>query len=492
MTEEEQKMKKWIACMLALLFFVAAFGGCTSEGGESSVDSKSQSSPSEENSESTESSETEEAPSGEDLLVDFWSSPEQNNLTFWTNYAEKFNETETQLNGKTVQVQVQMMPAQPSSEAGLQNAIATDTIPAISENINRTVALIFSDADAIYDLSEEEWFQTATENRQIAEILEGWALDGHQYVMPLYVNPIGYAYNSKALRTLGITEVPTTLDDFYALLDAYRDSQGALDEQGITHFFFRDVLLQPTSYWERWFDVHSPYNALSGGTPMYDSEQLSVDQEALSTVYKMYGNMGSSLLTGTIENIWQQETVPVVMGMGLPWDVAGNLAAGKTYGLDGDYVFGPMFVKNEGDTAYNYGDTKGLVMYKGHGVTEEEHEAAGLFLDYVFNGGGKDSFDLDWLTTTTMLPVRGDLDTYTGLTEYFAENPAMAEISTMVKDAIPGPAVATEADMLTELGEKVITPMINEFSQLEIHTDPVVSSYVEQSITVLEEAADYE
>ena len=464
-------MKKLIACMLAASLMVGALGGCSSSSGSASGGGESV---------------------GGEIVVDFWSSPEQNNLTFWTDYAEKFNETETQMDGKTVKVNVQMMPAQPSSEAGLQNAIATDTAPAISENINRTVALIFSEADAIYDLQEEEWFTEATENRQIESILEGWALDGHQYVMPLYVNPIGYVYNSKALKALGISEVPTTLDDFYALLDAYNEKQSELNQQGVTHFFFRDVLLQPTSYWERWFDVHSQYNAFTGGIPMYDNEKLSLDKEALTKVYELYGNMGKSILTGTIENIWQQETVPVVMGMGLPWDVAGNTAAGKTYGLDGDYVFGPMFVENEGDTAYNYGDTKGLVMYKGNGVTEEEHEAANLFLDWVFNGGGKDSFDLDWVTTTTMLPVRGDLDTYAGLTDYFKENPAMAEISTMVKDAIPGPAVSTEADMLTELGEKVIVPMIEAFSELDIHTTPDVSSYVDDSVTALEEAAKYD
>ena len=39
-------------------------------------------------------------------------------------------------NGKIVEVKVQQMPETPSSEAGIQNAIATGTAPAVSENIN--------------------------------------------------------------------------------------------------------------------------------------------------------------------------------------------------------------------------------------------------------------------------------------------------------------------------------------------------------------------
>src|SRR5699024_3118786 len=56
--------------------------------------------------------------SGETITVDFWTAPEQYNLKIWTSYADKFNEKKVEVNGKTVELKVQMMPAQPSSEAG--------------------------------------------------------------------------------------------------------------------------------------------------------------------------------------------------------------------------------------------------------------------------------------------------------------------------------------------------------------------------------------
>ena len=61
--------------------------------------------------------------SGDVITVDFWTAPEQYNLDFWSKYADKFNSSNAELDGKKIEVKVQMMPAQPSSEAGIQNAI---------------------------------------------------------------------------------------------------------------------------------------------------------------------------------------------------------------------------------------------------------------------------------------------------------------------------------------------------------------------------------
>ena len=67
--------------------------------------------------------------SGEVIEVDFWTAPQQVQYDLWESWAVEFNATNTQVNGKTVQVKVQQMPESPSSEAGIQNAIATGTAP---------------------------------------------------------------------------------------------------------------------------------------------------------------------------------------------------------------------------------------------------------------------------------------------------------------------------------------------------------------------------
>ena len=86
--------------------------------------------------------------------------------------AEAFNATGTQVNGQTVEVHVQQMPESPSSEAGIQNAIATGTAPAVSENINRGFAATLAASDVVYDLSAEDWFNDVIEARQMGDTME--------------------------------------------------------------------------------------------------------------------------------------------------------------------------------------------------------------------------------------------------------------------------------------------------------------------------------
>lgn len=475
-------MKKLLAGVLLTAILMSMIVGCgNTEEQTATRDTNDQ-----------ESAAAETAETAETVTVDFWTAPEQYNLDFWSGYAEKFNASKVEMDGKVIEVKVQMMPAQPSSEAGIQNAIATGTVPAISENINRSFANILADSEAVYDMSGEEWFKDIVTERKIESTMENWAIDGAQYVLPLYVNPITLCYNSKALAALGFDSVPKTTADLEALLTAYQEKQADMEAAGITHFMYRAELLNSANYWERWFDVEAPYNALAQGTPLVDGNKLTADKEALGKVFSMYGNMGTSLLTGTIDGLWQSETVPVVMGIGLPWEISATEAAGKVYGLDGDYVFGPSLVENEGDVAYNYADSKGIVLYKNDSISEEEHNGAVEFLKYVFLGEGKDTFDIDWLNTTSMLPVRGDLTTNEIFAAYFEEHAALKDVGAFVPDAIPGMAHEKGAEIMTALGE-VMIPMVNEVtSNGEINGNPDVSAYVEEAMNAMKEAGGLE
>ncbi len=424
-----------------------------------------------------------------DITVNFWSAPEQYNYDIWSKYAGKFNSAGVKVDGKTVKVEVQQMPAQPSSEAGIQNAIATGTVPAISENINRSFGATLANSQAVYDLSQEDWFKAIVAERKIDSVMSGWAVNGAQYVLPLYVNPISYVYNSKALKELGISKVPETVDEFNKLLNAYNSKKDAMNGQGVTNFMYRYELTRPDSWWERWFDFQAQYEAFSQGKSFVDGDQLVLDKTAAKKVFDLYGSMGSSLLTGEIPKIWQEKTVPVVMGMGLPWDIATNKAAGKTYGLDGDYMFGPMLVEKAGDKAYTFADSKGLVLYKNKNISDEQHKGAIEFLKYVFTGEGKDTFDVDWLDTTSMLPVRGDLETNSTLKTYFDKNPELKAVSAFVANGIPCMAHEKMSDILTALAEKGMTPYVTEkVSGSAIGSTPDSTSYVDAAFDAMKTA----
>ena len=489
-------VKKVVSGVLSATMLMTLLTGCgnnSSNNGNEADNSSTETADSsiEEEIESDDTAET--ASSGDVITVDFWTAPEQYNLNFWSNYADKFNSSDMQLDGKKVEVKVQMMPAQPSSEAGIQNAIATGTVPAISENINRSFANILANSQAVYDMGQENWSKDIVAERAIEETIKGWEIDDAQYVLPLYVNPITVCYNSKALKALGFDSVPKTMADLEALLSAYQEKQDELKEMGISHFMYRAEFLNSGNYWERWFDIEAPYNALAKGTPLVDGNKLTADRDALEKVFEMYANMGNSLLTGTIDGLWQQETVPVVMGCGLPWEISANDAAGKVYGMDGDYVFGPALVENEGDIPYNYADSKGIVLYKNDAISEEEHNGAIEFLKFVFTGEGKDSVDIDWLNATSMLPVRGDLDSNETFKSYFDEHAALKDVSSNVANSIPGMAHEKGAEIMTALGEKAIIPLMNEVVSVSgINENPDVSQYVDMALDAMREAGSLE
>ena len=179
------------------------------------------------------------ASKGGTITVDFWTAPQQVQYNYWEAKANAFNETKTEVNGQVVEVKVQQMPESPSSEAGIQNAIATGTAPAVSENINRGFAATLAASEVVYDLSAEDWFNEVVEARQMGDTMPNWAIDGKQYVLPVYVNPMVWQWNVKGLEVLGYDKAPETVEEFTEVMKAFGEKKDELAAVGITHSFYR-------------------------------------------------------------------------------------------------------------------------------------------------------------------------------------------------------------------------------------------------------------
>lgn len=475
------KRLRLIALLAAVAMVGSVFVGCKDKTNDEKPSSNS----------SSQLSQGGEVTAKGEVEVMFWTAPESYNYDLWNSYAEKFNETGAQVNGKKINVKVQQMPAQPSSEAGIQNAIATGTVPVLSENINRSFAGVLAESGVVYDIKGESWFDEIVAERKMEDVMDGWEVDSSQYVIPLYVNPIGYYWNSHALKALGATKVPETVEEYETLLNDYIEKKDGLAADGITHFMYRNEFTRTDYWWERWFDFEAQYNAFAGGTPLVDGENLTMDEDAVKKTLELYGKAGSSLLLGEISQIWSQDTVPVVMGLGLPWDVTANRAAGKTYGLDGDYVFGPMIVEKKGDTPYTFADSKGIVFYKHSSISDEQHEAGIEFVKYVFTGDAKETFDIDWLQETGMLPVRGDLLTNDTLSGYFDENVELKDIASFVANGIPCMSNPNMETMFTAMAEEGLTPYFNnEVVNAEPGTAPDATKAVENIKNAMKDSGE--
>lgn len=426
----------------------------------------------------------------EEISVDFWTAPQAVQYNLWTERANAFNETNTEIDGKVIRVNVQQMPETPSSEAGIQNAIATGTAPAVSENVNRGFASILAASDVVYDISQEDWFKEVVEARQMEEALENWAIDGAHYVLPVYVNPMVWQWNVKGLEALGLDAAPETVEEFQAAMVAFGENKDALAEVGVTHSFYRPSLSRPDQYWDRWFDFQMIYNAISQAKPILEDNQLVMDKQDAIDSLNVIGMFGNSVQLGELASVWIEDNPSVLVTINAPWEITLYEEYGKVYGED--FVYGPALVREEGDTPYNYADSKGLSFYKTSNISEEQHLGAVEFVKWVFNAENSAQSDLEWLEATAMLPVRGDINENELFNDVLEQYPALAALADWVPYSIPGLATDKDPDIWTAFTEVATAPYLNEMTNVEPGNAPDATPYIEAAIEAMKQAAEVE
>ncbi|MDY4970008.1 MAG: carbohydrate ABC transporter substrate-binding protein, partial [Lachnospiraceae bacterium] len=162
----------------------------------------------------------------------------------------------------------------------------------------------------------------------------------------------------------------------------------------------------------------------------------------------------------------------------------------KVYGED--YVYGPSLVKNAGDTPYNYADSKGLVFYKTDNISEEEHQGAVEFIKWVYSKDNAADSDLEWLNTTTMLPVRGDLNDNEVFADVMKEYPELSALAEWAPYAIPGLATDKDADIWTSFTEVCSGPYMTEAVNTEPGNAPDATPYIEAAMESMKQAGELE
>lgn len=453
--------KKMMAALLAICTAASVFAGCgKSQGGGVQV-------------------------------VDFWSAPNQAQYDYWLAKAQAFNETKTEVNGKVVEVQVQQMPESPSSEAGIQTAISTGTVPAASENINTGFAATLAESGVIYELQDQDWYRQIVKNRAMETAVEGWQIDGKQYVIPLYINPMAFQWNVKALNALGFDAPPATQAEFEAVIQAFADEKdGKMAELGVTHTFYRPALLRADQWWERWYDFQMVYQSYNGGGNWVDGNTLSLNAENTEKAFEFLGIMGNTIMTGEITPLWTLDQVPVLFSINAPWEISQLKEAGKEYGTD--YVYGPTIVEKEGDTSYSYADSKGIVFYKHESISQDEHDGAAAFISWVYSAENSAAADLEWLNATNMMPVRGDMADNETFAPVMEELPALKGLAEYIPNAIPSMSHAKMTEIQTALTEAGLVPYMEEVLQAEPMNAPDASGYVEAAMSAMKAAGGLE
>lgn len=429
------------------------------------------------------------ASSGDTITVNFWTAPQKVQYDFWTNKAEAFNATNTKVGDKVVKLEVQQMPETPSSEAGIQNALATGTAPAISENINRGFATTLAQSEAVYSLENEDWFKDIVKNRALESVMPGWEIEGSQYVIPMYVNPMVLQWNTKALKELGFDKAPETKAEFDSVITKFNENKDKMSAIGVTHVFYRNSLIRPDQWWDRSSDFQNIYLAFSGGKSWVEGNKLVLDKEFAKESFEFFGSLGNTLLTSEVPNIWAEENPQVLFTIAAPWEIQALREGGKVYGEN--YTYGPMIVKNQGDTPYNYADAKGLVLYKADNITDEIHQGAIEFMKWLYNEENSAKTDLEWLEATTMLPVRGDLLENEEFAKYLAENEELKALAGQVEYAIPGMPHDKMAQIQEALGNSLAAYLETTLSS-DALTVTDATKYVDEAFDAMKQAGGLE
>lgn len=382
----------------------------------------------------------------EEVKFDFWAAPNPPQKAFWQDMANKYMEA-----NPNVKIKVNSMPESPTSEAGIQTAIAGGTIPAASGNINPGFGNELFKSEAIVSLNKLKGWETLIESRDMEKAIKGWKFsDGNYYVLPVYSNPMLIGWRLDIIEKVGSDEPPKTYSE---IIDLGQE----LKEKFPGKFIWVREALGETTGWERWFDFFILYHAASNGQPLISGGEVTADDGAAIEVLSFLSNLAKNdlLTTRTMNNPFE-EGYSVMSQIG-PWTFPSwkeqypNLKFGETYTLK----MPPVPKGTPANKIKTFGDSKGVVVYSQ--VSEEKQRAAWEFISWVFK---KASNDLKWLQQTGLLPVRGNLTNQDGFQNYFENNPQMIKYAENIPNAVPALKISNWSKVQKELGDEAVVPVI--------------------------------
>jgi len=239
------KKRKWFKLVSVLLAAVVIGTGCQGQAGNEQGEGKQSST----------------------VQIDFWAAPNPTQQAFWKKMADRYMEEH-----KHVKIKVSPMPESPSSEAGIQSAIAAGNAPVLSENISRGFAAQLAESRAIVPMDQFDGFDDLLRKRQMETTISTWKFaDGHQYVLPIYSNAMLFGWRIDLLKELGYNEPPKTYSE---VLEVGKK----LKEKYPDKFLWARADLAKPTWWARWFDFFMLYNAASNGTHFIDGTRVLIIQ----------------------------------------------------------------------------------------------------------------------------------------------------------------------------------------------------------------------
>ena len=379
--------------------------------------------------------------------ITFWAAPNPPQQAFWTAMAKAYMAQHT-----GTQITVRAMPESPSSEAGIQAAIAGGAAPTASENIFTGFAGQLVGDQAVVPLDQMPGWNDLITARHMDQTIAGWKFaDSHTYVLPIYTNSILLAWRMDILKQIGYDKPPQTYSQIIAMGEK-------LKQKFPDKFVWANSALTQNTWWQRWFDFFTLYDAASNGQSLIDGNKISADDQGAINTLTFFQNLMQKklLLTQTATDPF--ETGVSVMSIIGPWQFTYWQQKYPQLKLNDTYTLSSPPVPDSypaGQPVKTFADAKGIVIYKQAPAAQQQ--AMWQFIKWVLSDP---QHDLQWLQTTSLPSARDDLSTNTVFKSYFDQHPELASFAQDIPNAVPPLKAAKYTDIQVALGDDAVIPVV--------------------------------
>lgn len=370
------------------------------------------------------------------IELTYWPAPNVQEIQLADSIVREWNRR-----NPSIHVRMQPIPVSQSTEEVLLAAIAGKTTPDVCSNILPGALREYTRAGGLIALDKFLDFDSTVSSRTPRDLLETFrSEDGHFYQLPWKSNPVMMFYNMRMLERVGVTKVPRTYSEYFAVAEQVtRDTNG--DGQIDVWMGERDV--RPI-WWQRLFDFYPFYIAASNGKTLFKGDTVAFENEyaekAFAFFQKCYANQyyPRTYFQGG-DPFLLEKKASHISG---PWEVP----AIQKFAPGMKYTVSPLPVPDDhSGPVYTYGNFKNIAIFSNTLHPREAWE----FVKFLVTA----EHDLWLLEITDQIPVRGDLLTNSLFAEYFHRKPVMvsfAEQASYTRDTDAAPDLKEILDAISQ------------------------------------------
>jgi multiple sugar transport system substrate-binding protein len=372
--------------------------------------------------------------------VEFWSSPNQQELDFHKSAAEEFQAD------SEITVEVSPVPEGDSSEQVVLSALASGTEPDVFANVFPGFAAQLEANDAATDLYGIDGVKEFLTERCGEDLLSRYeSPDGGLYQAPWKANPVLFQYNDTVLEEAGYSK-----EDYPRTLSAIIEEGPNIVESSNAEVLWDRAPL-PTWY-ERWFDFLPIYFAASKG-----EESMFVREDGQTR--PAFNNDTAVQVLEFFQELYKNDLIPqqsgeepkfpndkAALNTGGPWVIPYFQDVNEDISMS---HLTPPVPEDVEQNSHTYADPKNTTIFQSSDVAPQ----AWSFIEYELG----EEWDIKFMENTLQLPLREGL--VEAASSFFEENPQIEPYASALETSHPPAYTPNYTKVMNIFGEEAFVPV---------------------------------